>query len=68
MASRCRVDERHGELTSVPSLNAPGIIQKGERYVEFMESVLDSLQIVLEPVGYQDRFPIGCLDQIFQSV
>ena len=37
MSCRCRVDQCHGDLTAVPSADTVGVIQAGERDMQFFQ-------------------------------
>ena len=68
MSGRSRMDQHHGELSAIPALDAVGFVRTGEGDVELMQPLGDSVEIVLEPVGHKDGFPVGGFNQVLQSV
>ena len=52
VSGRGWVDQRHWQLTGIPSADTLGGVQLGKRDMPRMEPPHDPLQIVLEPVGH----------------
>ena len=63
MARRSRMDDCDRDFAAVPV----GDILAGFDFPN-IEALLDSLKVMLEPVGYQQRFAVRGLDDIFQCV
>ena len=71
MASGCRMNQCHRELSGIPKLNVLRILDIPQRLSELISDgfqVLDdALPVMLEPVGNQHRLAVGGFDEIFQG-
>lgn len=63
MASGSWMNHRHRNLSGIPVCDILGSGNLPNR-----EAFLDSLQIVLEPVGYQNWLAVGGFNQILQGI
>ena len=59
MTGGCRMNDSNRNIAIVPISD----ILAGF-YLTDIKALLDSLQVVLEPVSYQERFAIGGFDKI----
>lgn len=56
MSCRCGVDKRYRDLTAVPSADTVGVIQAGKRDMQFFQPLGYAGEVMLEPVGHQDKY------------
>ena len=63
MSGRSGVNDRHRDFAFIPILD----ILAGGNFA-YIKPLLDPLQVVLKPVGYQHRLAICGFNQVLQSV
>ena len=67
MSCRCGVDQRHRDFTVIPSADAGGVIQAGERNMQLFQSFRNAGQVMLEPVSHQDNGVLYSLNIAYQK-
>ena len=60
VSGRGRMDEGHRNLSRIPVGEILRLLQ-----LPGFHPLLDTVFIMLEPIGHQDRFPVGAFHQVF---
>ena len=68
MPGRCRVDQGDRDVPGIPVPDVGAALDIPYRNPLLCQMLHDALAVMLEPVRYQNRLPVGGFDQIFQRL